>query len=93
MLNSSDSSGKRTPILVTGNTVDTKDTLVVLINGNSASAAEIVSGALHDNQRANLLELDSDLAGLAFTGVADDDEIRAAHFDPFPGRCCRCGGK
>jgi carboxyl-terminal processing protease len=50
-----DSSGKRTPILVTGNTVDTTDTLVVLINGNSASAAEIVSGALHDNQRATLI--------------------------------------
>lgn len=50
-----DSSGKRTPVLVTGNTVDTTDTLVVLINGNSASAAEIVSGALHDNQRATLI--------------------------------------
>jgi carboxyl-terminal processing protease len=50
-----DSSGKQTPILVTGNAVNTTDTLVVLINGNSASAAEIVSGALHDNKRATLI--------------------------------------
>jgi carboxyl-terminal processing protease len=50
-----DSSGKRTPIQVNGNTANTSDTLVILINGNTASAAEIVSGALHDNQRATLI--------------------------------------
>ncbi len=50
-----DSSGKRTPYPVTGNTVDTTDPLVVLINGDTASAAEIVSGALLDNKRATLI--------------------------------------
>jgi carboxyl-terminal processing protease len=50
-----DSSGKRTPVLVNDNTVNTTDSMVILINGNTASAAEIVSGALHDNQRAILI--------------------------------------
>lgn len=50
-----DSSGHRLPIAVNGNTVDTKDTLVVLVNGDTASAAEIVSGALQDNHRAIIM--------------------------------------
>ncbi len=52
-----DSSGKRTPIPVNnhGLPVDTSSQIIVLVNGNSASAAEIVSGALHDNHRAILL--------------------------------------
>ncbi len=50
-----DSSGQRTPIAVTGNTVDTTSPIVVLINENTASAAEIVSGALKDNKRATLI--------------------------------------
>lgn len=50
-----DSSGQRTPIAVTGITTDTTDTLVVLVNKRTGSAAEIVSGALKDNKRALIL--------------------------------------
>ncbi len=50
-----DSTGHRTPYAVTGNTVDTTDPMVVLVNGDTASAAEIVSGALQDNHRAIIL--------------------------------------
>jgi C-terminal peptidase (prc) len=50
-----DSSGQRTPIPVNGNPIDTTTKMVVLIDGNSASAAEIVAGALKDNNRATLI--------------------------------------
>ncbi len=50
-----DSTGQRTPVPVTGNTLDTTSTIVILTNGNTASAAEIVSGALQDNNRATVI--------------------------------------
>lgn len=50
-----DSKGQRTPVPVTGNTIDTTSPIVVLVNENTASAAEIVSGALQDNHRATIM--------------------------------------
>ncbi len=50
-----DSGGKETPEAVTGDTVDTSIPLVVLVNENAASAAEIVPGALQDNGRATII--------------------------------------
>jgi carboxyl-terminal processing protease len=50
-----DSNGKQTTIPVNGNPLDTSSQIIVLINNQSASAAEIVSGALKDNHRAILL--------------------------------------
>ena len=55
MLLEQDSSGQRTPYPVNGNPVDTTSQLVVLVNNNSASAAEIVTGALKDNHRARVI--------------------------------------
>jgi carboxyl-terminal processing protease len=50
-----DSKGNKTPLDVTGNTIDTTTPMVVLINGNSASAAEIVAASLKENGRATLI--------------------------------------
>ena len=50
-----DSNGQRTPVAVNGNPIDTTIPIVVLVNNNTASAAEIVSGALKDSHRATIL--------------------------------------
>ena len=50
-----DSSGQRTPQPVNGHPLDTTIPIVVLTNNNTASAAEIVSGALKDNHRAIIM--------------------------------------
>lgn len=50
-----DSKGNKTPLDVTGNPIDTTTPMVVLINGNSASAAEIVAASLKENGRATLI--------------------------------------
>ena len=50
-----DSAGRRSAVPVNGNTVDTTDPIVVLVNHYTASAAEIVAGALQDNQRAIII--------------------------------------
>ncbi|MGZ6281609.1 MAG: S41 family peptidase [Ktedonobacteraceae bacterium] len=50
-----DSSGQRTPQPVNGHPIDTTIPIVVLTNNNTASAAEIVSGALKDNHRAIIM--------------------------------------
>jgi carboxyl-terminal processing protease len=47
-----DSTGQRTPYAVSGNSIDTTSPMVVLVNRYTASAAEIVTGALKENNRA-----------------------------------------
>ena len=49
------STGQRTLQPVNGHPFDTTTPIVVLTNSNTASAAEIVSGALRDNHRAIIL--------------------------------------
>lgn len=50
-----DSSGQRQTISVTGGAQYTTQEMVVLVNNNTASAAEIVSGSLKDNGRAVII--------------------------------------
>jgi carboxyl-terminal processing protease len=50
-----DSTGQRTPQPVNGHPLDTTIPIVVLTNANTASAAEIVSGAMQDNHRAIIM--------------------------------------
>ena len=50
-----DSTGQRQTISVTGGAQYTSQEMVVLVNNNTASAAEIVSGSLQDNGRAVII--------------------------------------
>jgi carboxyl-terminal processing protease len=49
------SKGQRTAYSVDGSPINTTIPIVVLVNNNTASAAEIVSGALQDNNRAVIM--------------------------------------
>lgn len=68
-----DSSGNRTPDPVRGSPVNTTSPIVVLVNGNTASAAEIVSGALQDNNRAVILGTQTLGTGTVLTQFPLDD--------------------
>ncbi|HVD44391.1 MAG TPA: S41 family peptidase, partial [Rubrobacter sp.] len=50
-----DASGKREEITVEGDPESTNVPLAVLVNGGSASSAEILAGALRDNGRATVI--------------------------------------
>lgn len=50
-----DSKGQRTAYAVDGSPINTTIPIVVLVNNDTASAAEIVSGALQDNNRAVIM--------------------------------------
>jgi carboxyl-terminal processing protease len=50
-----DASGKREQIKVEGDPASTNAPLTVLVNGGSASSAEILAGALRDNGRATVI--------------------------------------
>ena len=50
-----DASGEREEIMVEGDPESTNAPLAVLVNGGSASSAEILAGALRDNGRATVL--------------------------------------
>ncbi len=55
VLQTQDRSGKRDPIAVKPGGVDTGNSLVVLVNHGTASAAEIVAGAIQDQHRATII--------------------------------------
>lgn len=55
LVNTIDREGNMLPINMTNGHALTRDPLVVLVNEGSASASEILAGALHDNGRAKLI--------------------------------------
>jgi carboxyl-terminal processing protease len=50
-----DSTGQRTAIPANGNPIDTTSAMVILVNRDTGSAAEIVTGALKENNRATVI--------------------------------------
>lgn len=55
LVNTIDRDGSTLPISLMNGHALTHDPLVILVNGGSASASEILAGALHDNGRAVLI--------------------------------------
>lgn len=55
LVNTIDRDGNMLPINMVNGRAITRDPLVVLVNEGSASASEILAGALHDNGRAKLV--------------------------------------
>uniref|UniRef100_A0A0C9RPT5 C-terminal processing peptidase n=1 Tax=Wollemia nobilis TaxID=56998 RepID=A0A0C9RPT5_9CONI len=55
VVNTIDRDGNMSPINIANGHALTRDPLVVLVNEGSASASEILAGALHDNGRAKLV--------------------------------------
>ena len=51
-------------------------------NSDDGAGMALGDGESFAEQGVNLFELDCGLARLLFAGIADDYEIRGAHFDP-----------